>query len=161
MTTTNDPFTRQVQDFTRQAQEMFSGGKDGKIPENMSAFAEDAVAKTRDAYNKINVVTKDSAKVMEDVMLTAQAGAKSIGEKILANTISNTEAAFDAAQAIAKAKTFPEIARLQANFWQQQFAAVGAQQKEFFELSSKVAKQTFETVGSATAKSFEQMKKAG
>ena len=158
---TTDAFTRQVQDFTRQAQEMFSAGKDAKIPENMSAFAEDAVAKSRDAYNKINVVTKDSAKVMEDVMLTAQAGAKSIGEKLIANTVANTETFFDAAQAMAKAKTFPEIARLQANFWQQQFAAVGAQQKEFFELSSKVAKQTFDTVGSATAKSFEQMKKAG
>jgi phasin len=158
---TTDPFSRQVQDFTRQAQEMFSAGKDAKIPENMSAFAEDAVAKTRDAYNKMNHVTKDNAKVMEDVMLTAQAGAKSIGEKLMANTLANTEAAFDAAQAMAKAKTFPEIARLQANYWQQQFAAVGAQQKELFELSSKVAKQTFDTVGSATAKSFEQMKKAG
>lgn len=155
----NDAFTRQVQDFTKQAQEMFSAGKDAKIPENMSAFAEDAVAKSRDAYNKVASVTKDNVKVAEDVMLTAQAGAKSIGEKIIANTLANTEAAFDAAQAIAKAKTFPEIARLQANYWQQQFATAGAQTKELFDLSTKVAKQTFETVGSATAKSFEQIKK--
>ena len=158
---TTDAFTRQVQDFTRQAQDMFSAGKDAKIPENMSAFAEDAVAKTREAYNKINHATKDNAKVMEDVVLTAQAGAKSISEKMLANTVANTEAIFDAAQAMAKAKTFPEIARLQANFWQQQFAAVGVQSKEIFELSTKVAKQTFDTVGTATSKSFEQMKKVG
>lgn len=157
----SDAFTRQVQDFTRQAQEMFSAGKDAKIPENMSAFAEDAVAKSRDAYNKIATATKDNAKVVEDVVLTAQAGAKSIGEKLLANTLANTEAAFDAAQQIAKAKTFPELARLQANYWQQQFAAVGTQSKELLELSSKVAKQTFETVGAATTKSFEQIKKAG
>jgi phasin len=154
----SDAFTRQVQDFTRQAQEMFSAGKDAKIPENMSAFAEDAVAKSRDVYNKVTAATKDNAKVVEDVLLTAQAGAKSIGEKLLANTLANTEAAFDAAQAIARAKTFPEIARLQANYWQQQFAAAGAQSKELFELSSKVAKQTFETVGSATTKSLEQFK---
>lgn len=157
----NDPFTRQVQDFTRQAQEMFSAGKDSKIPENVSAFAEDAVAKSRDAYNKIATATKDNAKVVEDVVLTAQAGAKSISEKMLANTLSNTEAMFDAAQAIARAKTFPEVARLQANFWQQQFANAGVQSKELLELSSKVAKQTFETVGSATTKSFEQIKKVG
>ncbi|MCB1485207.1 MAG: phasin family protein [Hyphomicrobium sp.] len=154
----SDAFTRQVQDFTRQAQEMFSAGKDAKIPENMSAFAEDAVAKSREVYNKMTAATKDNAKVVEDVLLTAQAGAKSIGEKLIANTIANTDAAFDAAQAMAKAKTFPEIARLQANFWQQQFATVGSQSKELLELSSKVAKQTFETVGSAATKSFEQFK---
>lgn len=157
----SDAFTRQVQDFTRQAQEMFTAGKDAKVPENMSAFAEDAVAKSRDAYHKFTAAAKDNAKVVEDVLLTTQAGAKSIGEKILANTLANTEAAFEAAQAIAKAKTFPEIARLQANYLQQQFAIAGSQTKELFELSSKVAKQTFETVGQATTKSFEQMKSVG
>lgn len=158
---TTDAFTRQVQDFTRQAQEMFAAGKDAKIPDNLSAFAEDAVSKTRDAYSKIAGAAKDNVKVVEEVVLTAQAGAKSIGEKLVANTLANTDAAFDAAQAMAKAKTFPEIARLQANFWQQQFAAVGAQSKELLELSNKVAKQTFDTMGSAATKSFEQMKKVG
>ncbi len=156
----NDAFTRQVQDFTRQAQEMFTAGKDAKIPENMTAFAEDAVAKSREVYSKIAGAAKDNAKVVEDVVLTAQAGAKSISEKLIANTFANAEAAFDAAQAIAKAKTLPEVARLQANYWQQQFAIVGTQSKELFELSSKVAKQTFDTVGQATAASFERVKKA-
>lgn len=153
-----DPFTKQVQDFTRQAQEMFTAGKDAKVPENMSAFAEEAVAKSRDAFHKMTSAAKDNAKVVEEVMLTTQAGAKSIGEKIMSNTLANTEAAFEAAQAMARARTFPEIARLQANYFQQQFATVGAQSKELFELSSKVAKQTFDTVGQATAKSFEQLK---
>lgn len=154
----SDPFTRQVQDFTRQAQEIFTAGKDAKVPENVSAFAEDAVAKTRDAYQKITAVAKDNAKVAEDVLLTTQAGAKSIGEKMVANTLANTEAAFEVAQAIARCRTFPEIARLQANYLQQQFAVAGSQSKELFELSSKVAKQTLETMGSATTKSFEQFK---
>ncbi len=157
----SDAFTRQVQDFTRQAQEMFTAGKDAKVPENMSAFAEDAVAKTRDAYHKMTSAAKDNAKVVEDVLLTTQAGAKSIGEKLIANTLANAEAAFDAAQQIARAKTFPEIARLQANYFQQQFAVAGTQTKELFELSTKVAKQAFETVGQATTTSFEQMKNAG
>ena len=156
-----DAFTKQVQDFTKQAQEMFTAGKDAKVPENMSAFAEDAVAKSREVYHKFASAAKDNAKVVEDVLLTTQAGAKSIGEKIIANTLANTEAAFEAAQQIAKAKTFPEIARLQANYLQQQFAVAGSQTKELFELSSKVAKQTFETVGQATTKSFEQMKNVG
>jgi hypothetical protein len=109
----NDAFTRQVQDFTRQAQEMFTAGKDAKVPENVSAFAEDAIAKSRDAYHKFTSFAKDNAKVAEEVLLTTQAGAKSIGEKIVANTLANTEAAFEAAQAMARARTFPEIARKQ------------------------------------------------
>jgi phasin len=146
--------------FTRQAQEMFAAAKDARIPENVQAFAEDSVAKTRDAYNKMNSVAKDGVKVLEDVMLATHAGAKTIGEKMLRNAEANTEAAFDAAHAIARAKTFPEVARLQQTYFQQQFAAASSQTKELFELSAKVAQQTFETMNSAAVKSFEQLKKA-
>jgi hypothetical protein len=146
--------------FTRQAQEMFAAAKDARIPENFQAIATDSVAKTREAYSKINAVTKDGVKVIEDVVLAAHAGAKTIGEKVMRNAEVNTEAAFEAAQAIAKAKTFPEVARLQTTFIQQQFAAAGAQTKELFELSAKVAQQTFETMNSAASKTFEQIKKA-
>ena len=52
-----------------------------------AAFAEDAIAKSRDAYHKLTSLAKDNAKVAEEVMLTTQAGAKSIGEKIVANTL--------------------------------------------------------------------------
>ncbi len=144
--------------FTRQAQDMFAAAKDARIPENFQVMAEEGVAKSREAYQKLNEVTQDSAKASEEIMLAAQAGAKAIGEKIVHNTTVNTEAAFDAAQAIARAKTLPEAARLQANFFQQQFAIAGAQTKELFELSTKVAKQTFETLNTATTKNFEQFK---
>ena len=87
--------------FTRQAQEMFAAAKDARIPENVQAVAEDSVAKTREAYAKINTVAKDNVKVMEDVMLAAHAGAKTISEKVLRNTETNTEAAFEAAHAMA------------------------------------------------------------
>ncbi len=147
--------------FTRQAQEMFNAAKDARIPENMQVFAEESVAKTREAYTKISTVAKDNAQALEEVMLTSQAGAKAIGEKVLHNTAVNTESLFDAAQAMARARSLPEAFRLQANFFQQQMAAASAQTKELFDLSSKVAKQTMETVSTAATKSFEQVKKAG
>ena len=146
--------------FTRQAQDILAAAKDARIPENVQAFAEESVAKTREAYNKLRNVAKDNVKVLEEVMLATHAGAKAIGEKVLQNSVVNTEAAFDAAQAIARAKTFPEAARLQANFVQQQLAVASSQTKELFELSTKVAKQTFETLNVAATKSFEQIKKA-
>jgi phasin len=147
--------------FTRQAQEMFNVAKDARIPENMQAFAEESVAKTREAYEKFSTVAKDGAAALEEVVLASQAGAKAIGEKVLHNTAVNTESLFEAAQAMARAKTLPEAFRLQANFFQQQMAAASAQTKELFDLSSKVTKQTFETVNTAATKSFDQLKKAG
>jgi hypothetical protein len=146
--------------FTRQAQDMFNAAKDARIPENVQHMAEESVAKTREAYQKINAATKDGAKVVEDVMVAAQASVKTLGEKVMHNTMANTESLFDAAQAIARARSIPEAAKLQADFMQQHFAAVGAQSKEFFELSTKLARQTFETMNLATTKSFEQMKKS-
>lgn len=150
-----------MNDFTRQTQEFFAAAKDARIPEQVQAIAEDSVAKARETYGKLTNATKDSVKVFEEAIEKAQAGAKTIGDKVLKNTESNTEAVFDAAQAIARAKTFPELVRLQTAFVQQQLSAAGAQSKELFELSTKVAQQTFESFNSAASKTFEQLKKTG
>jgi hypothetical protein len=138
--------------FAPQAREMFADAKDARIPDNVQAFAEQSVAQTRQAYQKINTVAKDGAKVLEEVVLTAQAGAKALGEKVISNANANTDAAFDAAQAIARARTLPEVARLQADFMQQQFAIANAQTHELFALSAKIAMQTLETVNAAATK---------
>ena len=147
-------------DFARQAQDMFAAAKDAKIPENIQHFAEESVSKTREVFHKLNSAAKDNAKVVEDVVLASTAGNKAISEKLFQNAVSNTEAAFDAAQAMARAKTLPEAAQIQAKFFQQQMTLAGTQTKELFELSTKVAKQTFETMNQAATKSFEQIKKA-
>ncbi len=144
--------------FTRQAQEMFNMGKTAQIPENVQQFAEDSVQKTREFYERMNDAVKDSSKIYEEMLLASHAGMKAIGEKMMHNTSVNTESAFDAAQAIARAKTVPEAMRLQADYMQEQFAVAGAQAKELFELSTKVSQQTFESLNQAATKSFEQMK---
>lgn len=150
-----------VQDgFTRQAQDMFAAAKDARIPENLQHFAEESVTKTRDAFHKFNASAKDNAKVLEDVVLASTAGNKAISEKLFANAVTNTEAMFEAAQAMAKAKTMPEAAQIQAKFLQQQMTIAGTQTKELFELSTKVAKQTFEMMNQAASKTFDQAKKA-
>jgi len=139
-------------------QDFFTAAKDARIPENVQAFAEDSVVKTKEVYTKLNSAAKDNAKAFENVFETAQAGAKSIGEKVLRNTELNAEAAFEAAQSIARAKTFPEAVRIQTNYVQQQLNVAGAQTKELFELSTKVAQQTFELFNSVATKSFEKFK---
>ena len=145
--------------FTRQAQEMFNMGKNVHIPENIQQMAEDSVQKSRETYQRFQDASKDSVRVFEEMMLASHAGIKAIGEKMMHNTSVNTEAAFDAAQAIARAKSVPEAARLQADWVQQQTAVASAQMKELFELSAKVTQQTFETMNQAATKSFEQFKR--
>lgn len=146
--------------FTRQAQEMFNMGKNAQIPETVQQFAEDGVQRSREFYERMNDAMKDSTKIFEEMLLASHAGYKAVGEKMLQNTTVNTESAFDAAQAMARAKTLPEAARLQADYMQQQFAVASAQAKELMELSAKVTQQTFEGINQATQKSFEQMKKS-
>jgi phasin len=145
--------------FTRQAQDMFRAAQDGKIPEQFQAMAEDGVAKTREALHKLQSATKDNVKVVEEFVLAAQAGAKAIGDKVIENTTANTEAAFDAAQAIARARSIPEAARLQADFMQQQMAAASTQTKELLELSTRFTRQAFESVNAAAARSFDTFKR--
>ncbi len=147
--------------FARQAEQMLNAAKEARIPENVQAFAEDSVAKSREVYAKMSTATADGLKAMQEVMLAAQAGAQSVGEKFLANASANTEAAFDAAEAMAKAKTMPEMARLQADFIQQQLATASAQTKEFFELSNKIGRQTLESMNATATRSFEQQKTGG
>lgn len=139
--------------FTRQAQDMFKAANDAKIPEQFQAIAEDGVTKTREAYHKIQGAAKDNAKVVEEVVMATQAGMKAIGDKVLTNTVANAEAAFDAAQALARARSIPEAARLQADFMQQQFAIAGSQTKELFELSNRIARHTIETMNAAATRS--------
>lgn len=147
--------------FTRQAEQFFSAAKEARVPENVQAMMADGVAKTREAYEKATTVAKDQAQVAEEMLLAGQAGAKSIGSKLIENTVTNAEAAFDAAQAIARARTLPEAARLQAEFMQKQMATAGAQTRELFELSSRIAQQTFASFNAAATKSFESIKKTG
>lgn len=144
--------------FAQTAKEAFNAAKEARIPENVQAIAEESVAKSREAYQKLNAAAKDNMKAFEELITTAQAGARALGEKVLTNTAANAEAAFDAAQAIARARTLPEAARLQADFVQQQLSAASAQTKELLELSTKVAQQTFECMSTAARRTSASFK---
>ena len=143
----------------RQAEEFMNAAKAAKIPENIQALAQDGVAKSQVAFETLTAAAKDQAKVAEDFALATQAGIKSISAKMFDNTAVNAEAAFDAARSMASATSIPEVLRLQAEFFQRQFAVAGAQTKELFELSSRFATQTFETASEATAKTVEKARK--
>ena len=150
-------------DFNRQAEAFLASTKAGEIPGNVQAFAEQGVAKSREAYAQLATVAQENAKTAQTVLTVAQTGARTLGERLLDNTTRNTEAVFAAASEMARAKSLPEVAKLQADFMRRSFEIAGLQTKEFFELSAQIAKHTFETMNTATAqtvKTFEQSKKS-
>jgi hypothetical protein len=89
------------------------------------------------------------------------AGAKTIGEKVLLDIEATTRAAFDGAQSISRARTLPEVVRLQSSYVQNQVAATSVQTKELCQLSAKVVQQTFEAMNSAASKTFDEIRKVG
>jgi hypothetical protein len=147
--------------FTRQAEQFMDAAKAAKIPENIQAMAEEGVSRSQEAFATFSTAAKDQVKAAEELSLATQAGIKSIGTKMMDNTAANAEATFDAARAIARAGSIPEALRLQAEFFQRQFAIAGTQTKELFELSTRVAPNAFDTASEATAKSVETARKRG
>ena len=145
-------------DFTSQAEDFMRTAADVKVPEQMQHFAEDSVAKTREAYAQMTVAAHETQKAMTEATNVATQSAKTLGDKVMANFTANTEAAFDAAQAIAKSKSVPEALKLQSSFMQSQMAKASEQTREFFELSAKLTQQTFATFNTVAQKSISNAK---
>lgn len=145
--------------FKQQAEQFMNAAKEARIPEQVQVMATETVAKSREAFEQVAGSLKDQAKAAEELLLTTQAGAKSIGSKLVDNTMTNAQAAFDAAEAMAKSRSLAEIAQIQASFLQKQFATASAQTKEIVELSAGITRQAFESAGSAAAKPFDAAKK--
>ena len=145
--------------LTRQAQEMFSVMQEGRIPETLQAFAEETVVRASQGYTNMSAITRECAKIAEEAMLVTHANARAIGDKVFKYSVANAETAFDTAQAIARAKTIPEVVTLQASYLQRQLATGTEQMKDLFELSTKLARETFDSLNASGAKGFEHFKK--
>ena len=125
--------------YERQAETILKASRLGQLPEHVRTAAHDGLANTREATLKsIGLV-------------------KTLAAKALDNVFANTEAAFDAAQAITRAKDMNEAAQLQTKFLQAQFAKAGEQGKEFYELAAKLTQQTFATLNSSAMQSIPQL----
>jgi hypothetical protein len=140
-----------AQQMFGQAEKMF---KDARVPEQVQAIAQEGVAKSRELYAKSSAAAQESAKLLTEVAETAWSSTKVLNDKILQNVAANTEAMFDAAQAIAKAGSVPEAMKLHGQFLQQLVATSSTQAKEFYDLSTRATQHLVETVQAAAGKSI-------
>ena len=130
-----------------------------RLPEQLQTIIVSGVGNSRASYDKATQYAKANMKTAEKIVSAAQTSSKEIGEKVLHHAEINTKAVFEAAAALARARTLPELAHLQTNFVHQQMTVAHAQSQELFQLSAELAQQTFATINSAVAKHFEQLKK--
>lgn len=144
--------------FMKQTEEMMAAAKNIQMPENVQAMAEEGVARGRETYEKITAVAREATTGMEEVTVAQTRGARELSEQFFDVMAANTEAAFDAAAAMAGAKSLPEAARMQADFVQQQMAKAGEQTKELYETSSRVTRETVETLNQVAAKTMDNVK---
>ena len=144
----NQQFGKQAFD---QAEKLF---KDLRVPENVQAIAQQGVAASKEFYSKAAATAQDGAKAMNEVADTAWGSTKMLNEKIVQNMAANAEAAFNAAHAIATAKSLPEIAKIQSEFVQKFAAQAAEQTREFVDLSTRATQHLLEKAQSAATKSF-------
>lgn len=138
-------------DAFAQAQKILS---DAMVPQNVQAVAQQSVAASQELYTKAATAAQDSTRIATEIADTAWGSTKMLHEKLVKNLTANTEAVFAAAHAIAKAKSLPEIAKLQGEFLQK-FAAQSAEQtKEFADLSARATQHVFEKVQTAATRPF-------
>ena len=148
LTPVNQHFGKQAFD---QAEKLF---KDARVPENFQAIARQSVAASKEFYAKTAAAAHDGAKVITEIADTAWGSTKMLNEKIAQNVTANADAAFSAAQAMATAKSLPEIAKLQGEFVQRIASQTAEQTKEFFDLSSRAAQHLLEKAQAAAEKSL-------
>ena len=144
----NEHVTKEV---VSQAENFF---KTACVPEPMQSVMQDSVGKSRELYSKAATATQDGAKVLTELADTAWSNTKMLNDKIIQNATANAEATFDAALAVARAKSFSEVAKIQSEFVQQLTATAAAQGKEFFDLSSRATQHVIETAQAAASKSL-------
>jgi hypothetical protein len=146
--------------IARQTQAFLTNVSNTKVPAEVQAVAQDSIAKVRDAFATWSAAALNGKRAADEVMLAGRSGAMTLGDEMLSNAMATVEAAFDAAQALASAKTFPEAAQLQTKFLQEQLAMASQQCKAQFELSAKIAQETTDTLTAIATKAANDLNQA-
>lgn len=150
-----------TEDFIRQANEALAKAANAEVPAELRSLTQEGLNKSREAFEAWSVAARAGAVAMEQLASVTQTAARIIGEKVQRQIADNTESAFAAAETIARAKTLPEIASLQAKYAQNQLTAAGEQGKELLELATKVAQEATAAVTDIANKASQAVKKPG
>lgn len=120
-----------------------------QIPAEMREMAERSVAQARKAFEGFMGAVQKTSGDVDSAAASAQSGVKGVSEKAVAFAQRNVTSAFDLAQKLVHAKDVQEVLALQAEYLQQQLAALQEQTRELGEAVGKAA-SSVKAPGSST-----------
>lgn len=147
-----------IDTFSKQATDMLAAASQLEVPTEVRKAALEGVELAREAISKWQSTATNYANAIEETVTITRSSAKTISAKMMANAAANIEAALDAAQKLASAKSIAEVAQIQTKFVQDQLAIAGEQSKAIFELSTKIAMETTESLRSVATKAAQNIK---
>jgi phasin len=117
-----------------------------EVPAAFREFAEKGLAQAKQNYEKLKTVAEDATDAIETSYSNASKGASEYGLAVIANSRTNTNAAFDLLGALMGAKSYAEVVELSSGFARQQFETLTAQAKELNAVAQKAGTETFEPI---------------
>lgn len=125
-----------------------------QVPEQVRAFAEKGVSQARESYQKLKEAAETNNGAIEAAYTSATKGAGDFTAKVIEIAKTNTESAFDFAQALLGVKSLPEAFELVNSHARKQFETLTAQSKDLADITQKVASETVEPIKAGAAKAF-------
>ena len=123
-------------------------------PQAMRDMAEKGTAQAKASYEKMSAATAEASSVMQKAGATAAQGFKDSNAKVLEFARTNSNAAFDYANALLGVKSPSEFIEMSTEQARKQFEVLSAQSKELTALSQKVMAETAEPLKAGAAKAF-------
>jgi len=124
-----------IEQMERATREMAEAVTHGAIPVSAREVASESVRRTREAYDVMSSDAQERASEIQRLMLGSQSFGTAVISQITRNMTVQSNAAFDAWAAVARSRSLPEAAKVQADFVQSQLAMLVHQSQELFQLA--------------------------
>ncbi|MFN3659035.1 MAG: phasin family protein [Pseudolabrys sp.] len=111
------------------------------MPNEMRAFAEKSVEQARAAFDSFISAAQQAVNTAQAQAVSAQTGAREVGELALRYAEENISASFSLAQRLMTAREPAEIAAIHADYVKNQIATLTDQAKELSKRAIKLAGQ--------------------
>jgi phasin len=128
-----------------------------EVPAVFREFAEKGVAQTKLNYEKFKAVAEENTEMLETVYSTASKGGTDYGLKMIEIARTNTDAMFNYVEAMFGVKSPSEFAELSTKYAREQFETLAGQSKALAGLAQKVATETAEPIKSGVTKAMKKV----
>ena len=132
----------------------------GKATDQFHAVAEKGVEQSKEALTKFTAGAEDTQKALKSTFETAQSVGNELSLKMIAALRANAEADFAHLEALANAKSLPDVIELQTTFLRKRFEMGIEQAKEFQALTTKAVTDVSKPFKNAFEKTLKDVKVA-